>query len=800
MKFRAALAFLIAVLFQALVAVADPPGPPGFATPTPVASPAASPSPAPGSTQWTVDRTAIGQVLDQLTNKMFGIFRKFTDKSVQLAQTLFIVLAGLELGWTLVRWMVSQVPLEEYVANSFFKIVQMSLLFIVISNSYSSPFGAGWFMMIVNGIVGMAQDTAGFNVVGTSDSGQFTPIITPGTIIDIGFRLFTLIMQAASSGVNGWNLLTGMTNGATLIYFGTWCFCLVSAVFAVCTMGWIAFRWLWITMKALWLGTMMFMTGFTGSRVTASIGYGPFNAAFNVGIEMAAHVVIIGLFYPIVTSYAGSIGFAEALKGVPGYNGPTFTAAVPMVIQIGAVLLLDVGLALWTYAIKRAPDLAQFAISGAIRLNEKDMLEGAKSESGVLNAGATAARIGAGGIAGMTGGGGEGEGQPSLGDRASGAVSGAIRGGLMAGPEGAIAGAAMGAATAKPSKSEGGGEDQGSVQGGGGAEGVAAEGAAAEAGGSSGSFTGGFVAPPGKKKPGEAAQTGSEGGGAPAGGEVGGASADDGATSSGGGPAGDASADGADDAGGPDGARRSRTARGGGTDVLVERQPDRVTQSGSGGGADAAGAADDASESQQGFESQGGGGARSRPGRGARVAEAGVAAASGAAAVAAATMTARGESSGGSGGAGQGSRATPGGTGAGSAQELTAALRENTAALRAHRFGGSPGGGGSGSPGGGSSAGSGSGSSGNGSSGAGAGGGSNRGGSGGGSTGSGSSGGGTAHAPGQGGPLGSLLGGGNPMNPINMMLYRQLLTAGQRNKPQVNNERPAVSLGVTHIE
>jgi hypothetical protein len=98
------------------------------------------------------------------------------------------------------------------------------------------------------------------------------------------------------------------------------------------------------------------------------------------------------------------------------------------------------------------------------------------------------------------------------------------------------------------------------------------------------------------------------------------------------------------------------------------------------------------------------------------------------------------------------------------------------------------------------SAGSGSGSSGSGSSGVGAGGGSNGGGSGGGSTGSGSSGGGQAHAPGQGGPMGSLLGGGNPMNPINMMLYRQLLTAGQRNKPQVNNERPAVSLGVTHIE
>ena len=161
---------------------------------------------------------------------MFGIFIKFTDKSVQLAQTLFMALAALELGWTLIRWMVSQVPLEEYVANSFFKIVQMALLYIVISNSYSSPFGPGWFMMIVYGIVGMAQDTAGVNVVGTSDTGQFTPVITPGTIIDIGLRLFVMIMTGASQGVNGWNLLAGLTTGATLIYFGTWLFCLCSAV------------------------------------------------------------------------------------------------------------------------------------------------------------------------------------------------------------------------------------------------------------------------------------------------------------------------------------------------------------------------------------------------------------------------------------------------------------------------------------------------------------------------------------------------------------------------------------------
>ena len=85
MKYRAALALIIAVLFQALVAVADPPGPPGFPTPAPVTSAAPSPAPTPDPGQWNVNRTAIGQILDQLASRMFGIFIKFTDKSVQLA-------------------------------------------------------------------------------------------------------------------------------------------------------------------------------------------------------------------------------------------------------------------------------------------------------------------------------------------------------------------------------------------------------------------------------------------------------------------------------------------------------------------------------------------------------------------------------------------------------------------------------------------------------------------------------------------------------------------------------------------
>jgi hypothetical protein len=743
LRYRAALALIIAVLCQALAARAEGPGPPGFATPAPIASAAPTAAPQPAQGQWTVNRTAIGLVLDELTTKMFGIFLKFTDRSVQLAQTLFMALASLEFGWTAIRWMVSQVPLEEYVANSFFKAVQMGLLFLVISNSYSSPFGPGWFMMVVNGIVGMAQDTAGFAVVGTSNTGQFTPIITPGTIVDIGLRLFTLIMSAASGGVNGWNLLSGLTNGATLIYFGTWCFCLVSACGAVFTMAWIGFRWLWITLKALWLGMTMFMTGFTGSRVTASIGYGPFNGAFNVGIEMAAHVVIIGLFYPIITSYAGSIGFAQALEGVPSYAGPGAgapTPAGPMVIQIGAVLLLDLGLALWTYAIKHAPDLAQFAVSGAIRLNERDALEGSKSESGALQAGAAAARLGAGALAAF-GGGGEGEREPSAGDRLKGAFSGALRGGMMAGPEGALGGAVMGAASATASQPSG--QDEGRISGGGQGAGAAAN------DGGHGAFTGGFVDVRGGQHTGDRPARG--GGPDKAQGSAADARAAAAAPSAGGGEGvgGDQSVGGAENVG----RRGTRTVRSGGTEIRAEREADRVAALGATGGSGADAAAPDAASPA--------GGPRARSASGARVVEAAASSGPGPGAAAGAPG-ARGDAHGASAGHGGSASAAHGAP----PSDPISAPGANTAALRAHRFGSSASGGSS--AGGAASA-----------SGAAA------------SDGGASSG---------GGPLGGLIGNGNPMNPINMMLYRQLLSAGQRQKPALTNERPAVSLGVSHIE
>ncbi len=708
---------LIAILLQSLAVDADPPGPPGVASPVPIVTPVPIASPAPAGADWTVNRTAIGLVIDQLAAKMFGVFLKFADKAVRLAQTLFMSLAGIELGWTSIRWFFSHVPLDEYVANSMFKVVQQSLLFTVISNSYSSPFGPGWFMMIVNGIVGMAQDTAGFDVVGLSATGQFAPTITPGTILDIGLRLFTLIMTAASTGSNTWNLIAGMTNGATMIYFGQWCFCLLSACCVVVLMAWIAFRWLWITMAALWQGSMMFLTGFSGSRVTASIGYGPFNAAFNVGIEMAAHVVIIGLFYPIITSYVSSIGFADALQGLPATGGPVPVAggsAAAVVIQIGAVLLLDLGIALWAYAMKRAPDLAAGALAGTIRLNEKDVLEGAKSESTTLHGGALLARVGAGGVAGFAGGSsGDDSRQPSVQDRLKGAFSGAVRGGLMAGPEGAIGGAAMGAATAKPASASG--QTEGRVHGSG------AGSAAAE--GRTGSFTGGFVQPgrtpsgatssahgPGSRPqptPGapdlqvdaNAAQAGASGAG-----EVGAAAATGGrvmestfgsapsdraaeAFRSGSGATGTASSANAMPGSQPLGAAQAGGAGG------DPRQP-RASQSRPAGGAGGAGASPD------------GGSAHDGPLTADAVVEA-----------------------------------------------LTRALRENTEALH-----------------------------GRGEAGAGA-----------------RAGGGASNGAGS-GALAGVLGGGAAASPVNMMLYRQLLSAGRRQKPDVHNERPAVSLGVGHIE
>jgi hypothetical protein len=731
-RLRAGLALIIAILLQALAVQADLPGPPGPPSPAPVSTPGPTAPPS----DWTVNRTAIGLVIDQLDDKMFGVFTKFTTRAVELAQTLFLSLAGIELGWTLLRWFSSPTPLDEYTANSLYKIVQQSLLFTVISNSYSSPFGPGWFFMIVNGIVGMAQDTAGFNVVGLSSTGQFTPAITPGTILDIGLRLFTLIMTAASTGTNAWDVVAGMTSGATMMYFGRWCFCLLSACAVVAAMAWIAFRWLWVTLAALWHGTMVFLTGFTGSRVTASIGYGPFNAAFAIGIEMAAHVVIIGLFYPIVTAYVANVGFAQALQNgaLGGGVGPVNTGpGGAIVVQIGAVLLLDLGVALWAYAIARAPDLAAGAISGSIRLGERDALDGVRGESMIGQTGAAFARVGAGGVAGLVGGGAGGDGeQPSVQDRLKGAFAGAVRGGLMAGPEGAVGGAAVGAVTARGAAAHG--QTAGSVRGGAGASAGSSPGEDGRAKG----FTGGFVD---RRGPGgQAGSSASERnvGGGP---RVEGTQGDNTATGTAEAPVGES-------AGAPTAASPATSVIEAAVGV-ASSGGEAVQRPGSvGGGATRPATAPSGPAGARVREAAGPDG--SSPGaasHGPSLGNEGAGVRPGAGAPLGGTRRAAEQDNVDAGVAGSAPR-----TADAVVEALTRALHENTAALRGQQAGTqADAGGGQGDRGA--------------------------------ST-----------------PLGGIASGAGPQSAVNMMLYRQLLNAGRRQKQDYRNERPAVSLGVSHIE
>jgi hypothetical protein len=93
-------------------------------------------------------------------------------------------------------------------------------------------------------------------------------------------------------------------------------------------------------------------------------------------------------------------------------------------------------------------------------------------------------------------------------------------------------------------------------------------------------------------------------------------------------------------------------------------------------------------------------------------------------------------------------------------RDLASAMRDNTEALRAHRFGGGAGGagGGAGAPGG-------------------------AGGSGG------SGGGGSAGAPNE--PI--FGGGANAMNPLNLMMYRNLLGGARAPAPRIQPEHPAAT-------
>jgi len=723
--------------------------PVGLPTIAPTAAPVATNAPTVGATpqplpsglgvtssDWSFQEVPVAAWLDGLAGKIFGAFSAIMTKSIQLAQMLFYILAVTEFGWACGKWAISSTPLEEVVAEAYLKVIRLGLLYLLIGCTFTFPNGSpGWFPLIVGLIISMAQDASGVSILSTqyslNGSLNLTAGFSPGDVFTFFWNIAVFIIKSAFTQQSLGNLFVGAFTGATGLWLLTALIACFSGIGVMILGVYTSFKYFATMFKAYMVASQAYLQGFLGSSVTASSGSGLFNAALNLGIEMGALIVIMGVMKSFLTMALNlmNLGFLvvqQISAGMTQY-GPVGSVVINSVgtegVRLIAVLLIDTLVVLWAYLVKTIPEQASAALSGRLDIRPEEMIAHMKSMSTPLKGMSAVGSI-AGGALGvkMLGGSAKG-GAPSMVDRAKGAATGAVQGALFAGPGGALGGALMGAMTSKSAQPSG--PEEGTVTGGG-----------SGAGAASSSFSNREFAPKGgaPENPtpdvGETAQT-DEGAddrelvGAGAGGRSqrpgSGGSVVDGSAggrgsrfeAAGGGRASTPSPGSGDDVAPPTPEHVSKQVDGKET-TLVHSQG-RVTDAespgtgGSGGKSSSTGGQDDNTTTNQGGKKQGGTGATAQ-----------------------------------------------GGSDNNAMRELAAAMRDNTEALRAHRFGG----GAAGSGGGGGSAG-----------------------------GSGSSGGDAGGAPAD--PI--FGGGSNPMNPLNLMMYRNLLGGARAPAPRIQPEHPAAS-------
>ena len=453
-----------------------PPSPAPIATAAPAAS--ATPQPLPSglgisSSDWSFQDTPVSGWLDGLAGQVFGAFSTIMTKSIQLAQTLFYILAITEFGWTCGKWVISSTPLEEVVAEAYLKLIRVGLLYLLIGCTFTFPNGSpGWFPSIVGMIIGMAQTASGISIIGTyalNGSLNLTAGFSPGDVFTFFWNIAIFIIKTAFTQQSIGNLFVGTFTGATAVWMVTALLAITSGLGVMVLGIYTSFKYFATMFKAYVIASQAYLQGFLGSSVTASSGSGLFNAALNLGIELGALIVIMGVMksFLALTLGAMNLGFLAAYTEA-GKFGPAGAVVFGSIgsdgVRLVAILVLDTLVVLWAYLVKTIPEQAAAGITGRLDVRPEEMLAHMKAASTPLK---TISAVGSA-IAGalgvkMLGGSAKGD-SPSIMDRAKGAATGAIQGALFAGPEGALGGALMGAMSAK-SKKAADSKDEGTIGG-----------------------------------------------------------------------------------------------------------------------------------------------------------------------------------------------------------------------------------------------------------------------------------------------------------------------------------------------
>lgn len=351
--------------------------------------------------------------LTNLQNQFQGATTGWMTQALTLAKGLFVGLAGLDIAWTGINWLLKKNDLSDFIAAFVLKMLSLAFFYMLLAEAPT------WIPMIINSF-----KSAGSSV-GAASPASASPALDPSTVFGQGFRISNAMWTAegkVSSVMHPFDSVAYLLGTA------------LASIMVMAAYALLAVQILITNVESyIIIGGGALLLGFNGSKWTQPFAEKYFGYAFSIGIKLFVLYLITGLGQSLAD------GWITIMNGY-ATNPKTFALQAPIAIGVSSLVYGAMGV--------MVPGIASSMLNGSPSMSLGNTMGAAAGVAGgVAGAGAAAVAGYAGAVGAAQGGLNKLAGLVGAGSGGSSAAAGGIGGadklaslGAMTGARGTSAG------------------------------------------------------------------------------------------------------------------------------------------------------------------------------------------------------------------------------------------------------------------------------------------------------------------------------------------------------------------------
>lgn len=345
--------------------------------------------------------------LTNLQNEFQGATTGWMTQALTLAKGLFVGLAGLDIAWTGINWLLKKNDLSDFIAAFVLKMLSLAFFYMLLAEAPT------WIPMIINSF-----KSAGSSV-GAASPASASPALDPSTVFGQGFGISNAMWTVEGKVSSVMHPIDSLG-----FFLGT----VLASIMVMAAYALLAVQILIANIESyLIIGGGALLLGFNGSKWTQPFAEKYFGYAFSIGIKLFVLYLITGLGQSLADGWITTLhGFAT--------NPNTFSPQAPIAIGVSSLVYGAMGVTV--------PGIASSMLNGSPSMSLGNTMGAAAGVAGgVAGAGAAAVAGYAGAVGAAQGGLNKLAGLVGAGTAGSGAAAGGIGGADKLASLGAMTGA-----------------------------------------------------------------------------------------------------------------------------------------------------------------------------------------------------------------------------------------------------------------------------------------------------------------------------------------------------------------------